>query len=261
MCELSGTLNVIRACLRQNVTRLLYCSSVDVVIGFEPIRGGGEDDTPVPPKFLFPGYPESKLQGERLVLSAHGQPCDNGEKLHTLSLRANVMYGELDPYYVTTGFRNAASMGGKLIQVGNGEALFQQCYVGNSAAAFVQADAALAEKPNVGGQAFFIPDDTPLQNSFKFLEPFLESRGFSLSQTYIPYSLVYWSLYVTEMVLKALSPLVKLHLKTASCSIQYINMDLYFRSEKARSVFGFTPVYSPAEAKERSLAYYKSVKL
>ena len=74
----TGTLNVVRACLRQNVSRLLYCSTVDVVIGFEPIRGGREEDTPVPQRFLFPGYPETKLQGEHLVLAANGQLCDNG---------------------------------------------------------------------------------------------------------------------------------------------------------------------------------------
>ena len=184
-----------------------------------------------------------------------------GEKLQTLSLRANVMYGELDPHYIATGLRNAKSTCGKLFPVGNGEALFQQCYVGNSAAAFVQADAAMRKNVHLGGEVFFIPDDTPVQNSFKFMEPYLESRGFSLSRIYLPYSVVYGLLFLTELILKALSPLVKIHMKSASCSIRYINTDLYFRSEKARRMFNFTPIYSPQEAKERSLAYYKDLKL
>ena len=171
------------------------------------------------------------------------------------------MYGELDPYYVTAGLRSARAMGGQLPQVGNGEALFQQCYAGNTAAAFVQADAALRENNHLGGEVFFIPDDTPLQNSFKFMEPYLESRGFSLSRIYLPYTAVYGLLFLTELLLKALSPLVKIHMQTASCSIRYINTDLYFRSEKAQRMFNFSPVYSPQEAKERSLAYYKGLKL
>ena len=78
---------MVRACLHHNVSRLLYCSTVDVVIGFKPIRGGREEDTPVPQRFLFPGYPETKLQGERLVLAANGQLCQNGQRerdTHTL---------------------------------------------------------------------------------------------------------------------------------------------------------------------------------
>ena len=76
----AGVLNVVRACLHHNVGRLLYCSTVDVVVGFKPIRGGREEDTPVPQRFLFPGYPETKLQGERLVLAANGQLCHNGQR-------------------------------------------------------------------------------------------------------------------------------------------------------------------------------------
>ena len=170
------------------------------------------------------------------------------------------MYGELDPYYVTTGLQNANSYG-KLVQVGNGQAMFQQCYVGNTAAAFTQADAVLRENSNIGGEVFFIPDNTPLQNSFKFMETFLQSRGYALSRFYIPYSVMYGLMYLVELVLKALSPLVKIHLKESSCSIRYINTDLYFCSEKAQRMFNFTPVFSPQEAMKRSLAYYKSVRL
>ncbi|XP_076435045.1 3 beta-hydroxysteroid dehydrogenase/Delta 5--_4-isomerase type 4-like [Babylonia areolata] len=259
--NVDGTLNVVRACLHNNVGRLLYCSTVDVVVGFDPIRGGAEEDTPIPPHFLFPGYPETKLQGERLVLSAHRQPCQDGSQLHTLSLRANVMYGELDPYYVTAALQSAKSTGGQLLRVGEGRALFQQSYVGNTAAAFLQADAALRENPDIGGQAFFVPDDTPVQNSFRFMEPYLHCRGFTLSPCYLPYTLVHGLLFLTELILKGLSPLVKIHMKTASCSVRYINTDLYFRAEKARTVFRFRPLFSPEEAQRRSLPYYKSVKL
>lgn len=69
---------MVRACLQQNVQRLIHCSTVDVVIGFKPICGGTEDTTPIPKQFLFPGYPESKLRAEQLVLAANEQLCSNG---------------------------------------------------------------------------------------------------------------------------------------------------------------------------------------
>ena len=59
--------------------------------------------------------------------------------LQTLSLRANVMYGEGDPYYITNGLRNARYSNGSLYQIGNGTALFQPVYVGNTAWAFICA--------------------------------------------------------------------------------------------------------------------------
>lgn len=64
---MAGTLNVVNACLKNNVQRLVYCSTVDVAVGDKAIRGGTEVDTPVPDKFLFPGYPETKYHGERIV--------------------------------------------------------------------------------------------------------------------------------------------------------------------------------------------------
>lgn len=171
------------------------------------------------------------------------------------------MYGELDPYYVLGCLKTANLAGGKLIRIGNGQALFQQCYAGNIAAAFVQTDAALTKNKKLAGQIFYVPDNTPLQNSFYFMEPFLKSRGFILSQISIPYGIAYGLFYMIEMILKALSPLVKINLKVASCSIRYINTDLYFSSDKAKTMFNYQPVFSTNEAIQRSIAYYKTIKL
>ncbi|GFR60676.1 3 beta-hydroxysteroid dehydrogenase type 7-like, partial [Elysia marginata] len=67
-----GTVNVFNACIKNNVQRLLYCSTVDVAVGFQPVLCGDEDTTPVPPPdgFMFPGYPETKYQGERVILNS-----------------------------------------------------------------------------------------------------------------------------------------------------------------------------------------------
>lgn len=184
-----------------------------------------------------------------------------GRYLNTVSLRANVMYGELDPYYVTTGLRSAKSRGGKLVRVGRGQSLFQQCYVGNVAAAFVQADTALYNNADIGGEVFYIPDQTPLQNSFSFMQPYLKCRGYSLSEYYLPFSLVYGTVYLLERLLYALSPLIKINLGTESCSLKYINMDLYFKGDKAIRMFDFHPVFSVQEAQQRSIAYYRTVEL
>jgi nucleoside-diphosphate-sugar epimerase len=79
----SGTANVIQACVEHNVPRLIYTSSVDVVIGFDDIING-EESLPVPKRFLFHGYPDTKHRAESLVAEANGRALAAG-KIHWLS--------------------------------------------------------------------------------------------------------------------------------------------------------------------------------
>ena len=68
------------SCLLANVERLVFCSTVDVVIGHSDIAGGDEESTSIPDEFLFPGYPDTKYRAERTVLSAHGERMLNGRQ-------------------------------------------------------------------------------------------------------------------------------------------------------------------------------------
>ena len=69
---LAGTSNLVEACIKHGVKRLIYTSTIDVVIGYDDIRNGNEQ-LPVPKCLLFPGYPETKHRAEQLVLQAHGR--------------------------------------------------------------------------------------------------------------------------------------------------------------------------------------------
>ncbi|KAH3696194.1 hypothetical protein DPMN_083659 [Dreissena polymorpha] len=171
------------------------------------------------------------------------------------------MYGEGDPYYITSGLRNAAGSNGTLYRVGAMAAKFQPVYAGNTAWAFICADRALARKSSLGGQFYYIPDDTPIQSTFNFIKPFLEIRGFKLSTFSLPYGLVYYGLLGLEWIAKLLSPIYRITLPAESYSIRYINMDLYFSREKATRELGFQPIFFPKDAIARCLSYYRDVKL
>ena len=73
-----GTSTLLEACLAKRVPRLIFTSTIDVVVGDDDIRGGNET-LPVPDKFLFPGYPVTKLRAEQLVLNANGASFSSGE--------------------------------------------------------------------------------------------------------------------------------------------------------------------------------------
>ncbi|CAH1801506.1 unnamed protein product, partial [Owenia fusiformis] len=260
--NVKGTENIINGCIKKKVERLIYTSTVDVVIGYEDIINGEESTTAIPRRFLFPGYPASKYKAECNVLSAHMNKLhDSDKRLLSLSLRPNVMYGEMDPYYVTTSIKGAKENGGTLPRVGNGRAKFQQAYVGNVAWAHICANEALKSAPSIGGKPYFITDDTPIQNTFTFMEPFLKLHGYSVSRYYLPYWVVYAGFYTLESILWAIQPVKKIHLDSCLCSIIYINHDIYFNGGQARNKLGYKPVFNPQEAIEKSAKYYAEIKV
>ena len=171
------------------------------------------------------------------------------------------MYGELDPYYITNGLQSAARNNGVLYRVGSCTSKFQQTYVGNSAWAFICADKTLRESKINSGEIFFIPDETPLQNTFEFMELFLQRRNMKLSNFKIPYVLVYYPVFILECILHLLSPVVKVRLPVVSCSVKYINNNLYFNGRKAHKMLGYTPLYTPQQSLTRCFTYYTNLKL
>ena len=68
-----GTHNVINACVSQSVARLVYTSTIDVVVGFSDLVDADES-APIPDEFLFPGYPETKYRAETAVINADQTP-------------------------------------------------------------------------------------------------------------------------------------------------------------------------------------------
>lgn len=171
------------------------------------------------------------------------------------------MYGEGDPYYVVAALKSAISRNNTLPPIGDGSAMYQQTYVGNSAWAFVCAEKAMFEDKLLGGEFFYIPDNTPVKTTFGFIKPILECRGCQLSERSLPWWLVYYPLKVTETLLRITSPIVKPSLPVASCSIWYITARLYFNGDKARQVLKYSPIYSAEESLKRSISYYKDVDL
>lgn len=66
--------------------RLVFTSTIDVVIGFDEIIDGDES-LPVPTHFLFPGYPDTKQRAEKMVLEANGRELACGRLIYFLISR------------------------------------------------------------------------------------------------------------------------------------------------------------------------------
>ena len=170
------------------------------------------------------------------------------------------MYGEGDPYYVSVCLSTAKANGGIMQRVGDGSALFQQAYVGNMAWAHLKANEALARDGRVGGQAYFVTDNTPIMNTFDFMKPFLEARGYSLSSRSVPYPIAYAFLWAREWLLWLIRPFHWVNHSNPLCSLIYVNKSFFFDRSQAEKLLDYHPLYDFSESLSRSLPYYCKMK-
>lgn len=148
-----GTELVLSACLRHQVSKLIFTSSPSVVYDGTEHRLADES-LPYPTHYLC-AYPQTKALAEQAVLRAH-QPG----KLLTIALRPHLIWGPRDNHLIPRLIQRARS--GQLRQVGDGSNEISMAYVENVAAAHLQACDALCDTSACGGKAYFINEPEPV---------------------------------------------------------------------------------------------------
>jgi nucleoside-diphosphate-sugar epimerase len=162
-----GTLNIIEACRRAGVQRLIYTSSPSVVFdGSDHIDA--DESLPYPTRWLC-HYPHSKALAEQAVLAAN-----NPATLRTVSLRPHLIWGPRDNHLIPRLIQKAKS--GRLRRVGDGTNVVSVSYVENAAAAHVQAEAALRDSTTAAGRAYFINEPEPV-NLWDWINLILSRAG------------------------------------------------------------------------------------
>jgi nucleoside-diphosphate-sugar epimerase len=151
--NVDGTRNVIAACLKHGVTRLVYTSSPSVCFDGRGHRAA-KNDLPYARRFLC-AYPETKAIAERLVLKA------NGHALTTCALRPHLIFGPRDPHLIPRLIDRARS--GRLAIVGDGTNEVSLTFVENAAAAHVDALEALGPDAAHAGRAYFLGQKEPVR--------------------------------------------------------------------------------------------------
>ncbi|MBD1399138.1 NAD-dependent epimerase/dehydratase family protein [Pelovirga terrestris] len=147
-----GTQNVITACRKIGVTRLVYTSSPSVV--FDGTDMGGVNESIPYPHHFHASYPQTKAQAEQLVLAA------NGDQLATVALRPHLIWGPGDNHLVPRILERGRS--GQLRRIGKGDNLIDAVYIDNAATAHLQAAQQLAIGSRVAGKAYFIANNEPI---------------------------------------------------------------------------------------------------
>ena len=236
-----GNRNVIDACRRNRVRRLVFTSSMDVVVdGRRPIVRGDES-LQYPARMPADTYSRTKIEAEKLILSA------NGPDLATCVLRPAGMYGPRDKYHLPNVIDLARK--GRNIRVGNGRALFSHVYSENVAQAHLLAASRLYPGSPIAGESYFITDDTPDENLFDFVAPFLDELGLPRARHSIPYLPAYLLASIVEFFLP----------RSRLCRFSVVQTCVHhtFVHSKATRDFGYTPEVAPDEAFRRTAIWFK----
>ncbi|MFY9814194.1 MAG: NAD-dependent epimerase/dehydratase family protein [Dehalococcoidales bacterium] len=242
--NIAGTQLIIDTCLRLGVPRLVYTSSMDVVLDGKHGHRLADESLPYPADFRkMNRYAYSKMMAEQAVIQA------NGPSFSTCALRLVGMYGPGDKYHLPNVIKNAKS--GLNIRLGNGKAQFSHIFAGNAAHAHILAAEHLAPDSPTAGQIYFITDHDPV-NFFDFMTPFLEQLGIPVPKRSIPAG----PANVLGWCVEKFSSKSNFNTFTVYC----VCVDHTFVHDKATRDFGYQPIFTPEEAFNITLAWLKTQK-
>ena len=247
--NVGGAENVVRVCREQGIRGLVYTSTMDVICGSDPVIDADET-TPFPAAFTN-DYARTKARAEELVLAA------NGPDLATCAIRPCGMYGEADPYHVANVLR-IMKEGSLPFRPGNGSARFEHVYVGNVAHAHLLALRKILDPASsIGGEAWFLTDDTPAVNFFDFMDPILDALGHPLPTRRMPYPVMLGVGALVEAAAFLCRPFVRIQPTVTRSSVRFVCHTHTFDGGKARRQLGYQPLYGEAEALQRTIDWFK----
>lgn len=240
-----ATHNVIAACERARVPRLVFTSSPSVTFDGRDQLGAG-NELSYPARYLA-HYPRTKAQAERAVLEANGR-----WGLATCALRPHLVFGPRDPHLVPRVVELARA--GRLAIVGDGQNLVSLTFIENAACAHLDAARTLVPRSPHAGKAYFIAQGEPVK-LWEWIGGVLDAAGVARPTRHVSLRAAYAAGAAAEMTWRLLRragepPMSRFVALQLARSHTY---DL----EPARRDFGYRERVGLAEATQRTLAELK----
>ncbi|XP_064129807.1 short-chain dehydrogenase/reductase family 42E member 1 isoform X1 [Loxodonta africana] len=235
-----GTDNMLQACRRRGVPRLVYTSTFNVVFGGQAIRNGDES-LPYLPLHLHPDhYSRTKSIAEKKVLEANGTALEGSDDvLRTCALRSAGIYGPGEQRHLPR-IVSYIERGLFKFVYGDPGSLVEFVHVDNLVQAHILASEALkADRGHIAsGQPYFISDGRPV-NNFEFFRPLVEGLGYTLPSIRLPLTLIYGLAFLTEMVHFILGRLYNFQPFLTRAEVYKTGVTHYFSLEKAKRELGY----------------------
>ncbi len=235
-----GTQNVLDACRKHGVGRLVYTSTPSVTHrATHPVEGGTAESVPYGEGFKAP-YATTKTIAEKAVLAA------NDATLATVALRPRLIWGPGDNNILPRLVERANA--GRLRFVGDGNNKVDSTYIDNAAQAHFDAFEHLAPGAACAGRAYFISNGEP-QPMRELVNGLLQAAGVPLVDKTIPFGAAYAIGVICEALWHVL-PLKGEPPMTRFLAEQLMTTHWY-SMEPARRDFGYMPQISTAEGLRR----------
>lgn len=236
-----GSLNILNACQKAHVKKLIYSSSPSTRITGDHVRGLKEEQMPIAWGKFLETYAETKAKAEAAILGA------NSANLMTISVSPHQVYGERDALFLPN-FLHAAFTG-RLRVFGNGENSISVCYVDNYCHALMLAEKAMVPGATALGRYYVITDDKHV-NLWRFIDSAVMYCGYPslFEKARLPTSLLYGIAHVGRLFGSV---------KLTPYTVTMLTIDRYFDISNARRDLSYEPLISHEQAWQKTLAWFK----
>jgi nucleoside-diphosphate-sugar epimerase len=233
-----GTRNVLAACRRHGVRRLVFASSPSVIGSGHDLKG--DNESLLYPKKYTAHYPRTKAIAEAEVLAA------NGPELATVALRPHLIWGPGDPHLLPRLVVRAKA--GRLRQVGDGRNTVDVTYIDNAATAHLLAADRLEPGSPIAGRAYFISQGEPVP-LWPFINSILELAGVPPVTRRVPAGVA----YAAGAVLESAYGLFRVRSEPPMTRFlaQQLSTSHWFDISAARRDLGYKPTVSTEEGLRR----------
>lgn len=231
----NGTRNILTACEKVGVERIVHCSTVGVHGHLKSVPG--DEDAP-----FSPGdpYQESKLEGERIALEFAGE-----KKLPITVFRPTGIYGPGDTRLLKF-FRMVRK---RRPLIGSGKPHYHLTYIDDLIEGIILCGA----HPDAVGEVFILagPEAPTLKEWYDTIAEILEVKPRKMRLPVWPF-LVAGGL--CELVFKPFGLQPPLHRR----SVHFFTHDRWFSIEKAKKVIGYMPNVGLREGMSKTAEWYRS---
>ena len=233
--NVTGTENVLKACLKHDVKRLVHCSTIGVHGSVLTIPAN--ETTAFNPGDL---YQETKLEAEQRVWAFYKETA-----LPITVVRPISMIGPGDLRMLKL-FRMIQK--GRFVVVGDGSPYFQPAYIDD----VVQGFTLCLDHPGAVGEAFIIGGEEylPLRELFQLIA---DELGVAPPRLRVPLAPVLALASLVEKVCVPLGIEPPLHPRRVS----FFQNNRAFSVAKAKEVLGFVPGVSLQEGIRRTIGWYR----
>ncbi|MFH2093186.1 MAG: NAD-dependent epimerase/dehydratase family protein [Pseudomonadota bacterium] len=234
--NVTGTQNIIAACIDNQVPQLIYTSSPSVIFD-EYDMENVDESVPYPQTYLAP-YPQTKAMAEKLVIDVSAQG------LQTMIIRPHLIWGPGDNHLVS----GIISRAKRLKQVGPTNDLVDTIYVDNAADAHVLASEKLSQNPALSGNVYFVSQDEPI-SKWEMANAFLAAAGLPPIKGHVSGKTAYMAGAFFEFMYKLLNirqepPMTRFAAKELATSH-------WFNISKAKKQLGYYPRVTTQQGLER----------